>query len=239
MTEQDHRPTARRAAPVLTLDDVHVRYGGSHILQGVSFDVARRPASRRCWDATGSARRRPSRRSSDWPRGPGGSCCAATRSRGTTTARIVRGRHRLRARRTARSSAASPSRRTCGWPTPTRASTPRVVGRALPRPRRATRAAGRHAVRRSAADGRRWRGSCCARTRSCSSTNRRRASRPSSSPRSPTCWRRWRATTPILLVEQNLPLVRRIADRVVVLDAGKVVHRGAAADLVADASLHA
>lgn len=44
-------------------------------------------------------------------------------------------------------------------------------------------------------------------------------------------------TTPILLVEQNLPLVRRIADRVVVLDAGTVVHRGAAADLVADADL--
>jgi branched-chain amino acid transport system ATP-binding protein len=44
-------------------------------------------------------------------------------------------------------------------------------------------------------------------------------------------------TTPILLVEQNLPLVRRIADRVVVLDAGEVVHRGAAADLVADVEL--
>ncbi len=44
-------------------------------------------------------------------------------------------------------------------------------------------------------------------------------------------------TTPVLLVEQNLPLVRRIADRVVVLDAGEVVHRGAAADLVADVEL--
>ncbi len=44
-------------------------------------------------------------------------------------------------------------------------------------------------------------------------------------------------TTPILLVEQNLPLVRRIADTVVVLDAGTVVHRGTAADLVADAAL--
>ena len=41
-------------------------------------------------------------------------------------------------------------------------------------------------------------------------------------------------TTPILLVEQNLPLVRRIADQVVVIDAGRVVHRGAAATLVAD-----
>ncbi|MDN5794519.1 MAG: ABC transporter ATP-binding protein [Intrasporangium sp.] len=42
-------------------------------------------------------------------------------------------------------------------------------------------------------------------------------------------------STPILLVEQNLPLVRRIADDVVVLDAGRVVHRGRAATLVADA----
>lgn len=44
-------------------------------------------------------------------------------------------------------------------------------------------------------------------------------------------------TTPILLVEQNLPLVRRIADTVVVLDAGTVVHSGRAADLVADQEL--
>ena len=43
--------------------------------------------------------------------------------------------------------------------------------------------------------------------------------------------------TPILLVEQNLPLVRRIADTVVVLDAGRVVHRGRAADLIADTGL--
>jgi branched-chain amino acid transport system ATP-binding protein len=42
---------------------------------------------------------------------------------------------------------------------------------------------------------------------------------------------------PILLVEQNLPLVRRIADTVVVLDAGMVVHRGRAADLIADTDL--
>jgi branched-chain amino acid transport system ATP-binding protein len=44
-------------------------------------------------------------------------------------------------------------------------------------------------------------------------------------------------TTPILLVEQNLPLVRRIADTVVVLDAGQVVHRGSAAQLVGDPEL--
>lgn len=44
-------------------------------------------------------------------------------------------------------------------------------------------------------------------------------------------------TTPILLVEQNLPLVRRIADTVVVIDAGRVVHTGSAADLIADQEL--
>lgn len=43
--------------------------------------------------------------------------------------------------------------------------------------------------------------------------------------------------SPILLVEQNLPLVRRIADTVVVLDAGRVVHRGRAAALIADTDL--
>ncbi|TQM57779.1 ABC transporter ATP-binding protein [Humibacillus xanthopallidus] len=44
-------------------------------------------------------------------------------------------------------------------------------------------------------------------------------------------------TTPLLLVEQNLPLVRRIADQVVVIDAGRVVHHGDAAALVADPAL--
>lgn len=42
---------------------------------------------------------------------------------------------------------------------------------------------------------------------------------------------------PILLVEQNLPVVRRIADTVVVLDAGQVVHRGPAEELMADPDL--
>jgi len=44
-------------------------------------------------------------------------------------------------------------------------------------------------------------------------------------------------TAPILLVEQNLPVVRRIADTVVVLDAGQVVYRGAADDLMSDPDL--
>jgi branched-chain amino acid transport system ATP-binding protein len=38
-------------------------------------------------------------------------------------------------------------------------------------------------------------------------------------------------TTPVLLVEQNLPAVRRLADRVAVMAEGRVVHTGPAADL--------
>jgi branched-chain amino acid transport system ATP-binding protein len=41
--------------------------------------------------------------------------------------------------------------------------------------------------------------------------------------------------TPVLLVEQNLPVVRRLAGDVVVLDAGRVVHTGRADELLADA----
>lgn len=41
-------------------------------------------------------------------------------------------------------------------------------------------------------------------------------------------------TTTVLLVEQNLSVVRHLARDVVVLDAGRVVHTGAAADLLAD-----
>ncbi|MFD6952408.1 ABC transporter ATP-binding protein [Nocardiopsis sp. TSRI0078] len=40
---------------------------------------------------------------------------------------------------------------------------------------------------------------------------------------------------PVLLVEQNLSLVRRVADRAVVLDAGRVVHTGPALELLDDA----
>jgi len=43
--------------------------------------------------------------------------------------------------------------------------------------------------------------------------------------------------TTVLLVEQNLPLVRRIADSAVVLDTGRVVHRSRAAELLADEAL--
>ncbi|WP_127126065.1 ABC transporter ATP-binding protein [Georgenia sp. SYP-B2076] len=41
-------------------------------------------------------------------------------------------------------------------------------------------------------------------------------------------------TVPILLVEQNLPVIERLAQDVVVIDAGRVVHTGAASALLAD-----
>jgi len=41
-------------------------------------------------------------------------------------------------------------------------------------------------------------------------------------------------TTTVLLVEQNLAVVRRLARDVVVLDAGAVVHTGPADDLLSD-----
>ena len=43
--------------------------------------------------------------------------------------------------------------------------------------------------------------------------------------------------TTVLLVEQNLPLVRRIADSAIVIDNGRVVHSSDAAALLADESL--
>lgn len=43
--------------------------------------------------------------------------------------------------------------------------------------------------------------------------------------------------TTVLLVEQSLPLVRRIADTAIVIDNGRVVHRGGAASLLADEQL--
>ena len=42
------------------------------------------------------------------------------------------------------------------------------------------------------------------------------------------------ALTTVLLVEQNLGVVQRLAQRVVVLDSGKVVYEGVAAELLAD-----
>lgn len=43
--------------------------------------------------------------------------------------------------------------------------------------------------------------------------------------------------TTVLLVEQSLPLVRRIADTAIVIDTGRVVHSSGAASLLADESL--
>lgn len=42
------------------------------------------------------------------------------------------------------------------------------------------------------------------------------------------------ATVPILLVEQNLQVINRLADSVVVIDAGRVVHTGDARELLED-----
>lgn len=42
-------------------------------------------------------------------------------------------------------------------------------------------------------------------------------------------------TVPILLVEQNLQVINRLADSVVLIDAGRVVHTGDARDLLDDA----
>jgi branched-chain amino acid transport system ATP-binding protein len=44
-------------------------------------------------------------------------------------------------------------------------------------------------------------------------------------------------TVPVLLVEQNLQVVERLADRVVVIDAGRVVHTGGARELLDDPEL--
>ncbi|GAA2990384.1 branched-chain amino acid transport system ATP-binding protein [Microbacterium terrae] len=44
-------------------------------------------------------------------------------------------------------------------------------------------------------------------------------------------------TVPILLVEQNLEVVRRLADEAVVIGGGRVVHTGKAADILADDDL--
>ncbi len=42
-------------------------------------------------------------------------------------------------------------------------------------------------------------------------------------------------TVPVLLVEQNVPVIRRLAERVVVIEGGRVVHTGDADSIVNDA----
>ena len=44
-------------------------------------------------------------------------------------------------------------------------------------------------------------------------------------------------TTTMLVVEQNFRFARTLGDRVAVMDSGRIVHRGAMADLVADPAL--
>ena len=45
---------------------------------------------------------------------------------------------------------------------------------------------------------------------------------------------RKREGTAFLIVEQNLTLVERIADRIVIMDHGEIVYRGNAADVARD-----
>jgi branched-chain amino acid transport system ATP-binding protein len=46
-----------------------------------------------------------------------------------------------------------------------------------------------------------------------------------------------RTATTVLLVEQNFAVAKALGDRVAVMDDGRVVHRGAMAELAADESL--
>jgi branched-chain amino acid transport system ATP-binding protein len=64
-----------------------------------------------------------------------------------------------------------------------------------------------------------------------------KASRLRSSPSSPTCSSGLSELTTVLLVEQNLGVVRRIARDAVVLDGGRVVHAGKAQQLLAQPEL--
>jgi branched-chain amino acid transport system ATP-binding protein len=45
------------------------------------------------------------------------------------------------------------------------------------------------------------------------------------------------ANTTILLVEQNFAMARALGDRVAVMDGGRIVHRGAMAELAGDEAL--
>ena len=46
------------------------------------------------------------------------------------------------------------------------------------------------------------------------------------------------ATVPVLLVEQNVPVIKRLAERIIVIEGGRVVHTGDASLLDDEAQLH-
>ena len=227
----DNGPVTR---PVLTLDDLHVRYGGSHVLQGVSFEVPPTGVTA-LLGRNGVGKTTTLKAVIGLAPRTGRILMRGHEIQGLSTTRIIRGGigyvpedrevfggltvdENLRL--------VDPER---GVEAPSSASSSPTWWHDAGSARAHSRAASSRWSRSP--------GSCCATTPSCSSTSRPRAWRPKLVTEVADVLAEVARTTPILLVEQNLPLVRRIADRVVVLDAGEVVHRGAAADLVADAAL--
>ncbi len=221
--------------PLLQVADLHVHLGRSHVLQGVGFDVR-----------------------------PGGVTALLGRNGvgKTTTVKAVlglvdrRGRVLLEGRdvSTARtpsivrsgvgyvpedreSSPGSPWRRTCGSPS-SLAACPTTTWCTSSSPSCASAAAS--APGRCPAGSSRWwpwAGCCSGATGCCWSTSRRRAWRRGWWVRWPRRSLGWPSALPVLLVEQNLAVVRRLARDVVVLDGGRVVHTGPAADLLEDPAL--
>ena len=114
---------------------------------------------------------------------------------------------------------------------------PGVRRRAVPRPRAAPRPDGRHALRRPAADGL---GRPRAAERQPAAARRRAHEGPRAEdrrPRSPTRCCEASKIVPILLVEQNLEVVRRLADGAIVIGGGRVVHTGVAREILDDDDL--
>ena len=128
----------------------------------------------------------------------------------------------------------SRSTRTCGSPSATAEPRYDLVYELFPELKERGAAARRDALGRPAADGRDRPGAperepCAAR-----STSPPRDCRRCSSPRSRTCSRASSELTTVLLVEQNLGVVRRVARDAIVLDTGRVVHIGPADELLDD-----
>ena len=222
------------AAPVLALEDVHVRYGGSHILQGVSFDV---PATgvTALLGRNGVGKTTTLRSVIGLAPRTGRILLEGKEIQGRTTARIVRGGIGY----------VPEDREVFGGLTveenlrlvdPDRGVDAPVVARLFPD------LVSRRGQRAGTLSGGQQQMVSLARVLLRENAlllidEPTKGLAPKLVTEVADVLAEVARTTPILLVEQNLPLVRRIADRVVVLDAGSVVHRGAAADLVADADL--
>jgi branched-chain amino acid transport system ATP-binding protein len=235
VTEQDPSTHGSgETAPVLTLDDVHVRYGGSHILQGVSFDV---PAT----GVTALLGRNGVGKTTSLkaiiglaPR-TGRIVLQGSEIQSTTTARIIRGGIGY----------VPEDREVFGGLTveenlrlaaPDQGVDAPIVGRLFPD------LVARRGQRAGTLSGGQQQMVSLARVLLRENAlllidEPTKGLAPKLVTEVADVLAEVARTTPILLVEQNLPLVRRIADRVIVLDAGTVVHRGTAADLVADVDL--